>query len=144
MHETNRTRKPLVKVGAQDKRHLASRLLSSSVLLCAPLLFLAVQAVVETHSFHVALHQRITLFFYLPSTIAGDSTNILLNFTMLMLLIHTYTPCVDYSPYQANVFSDVIMCFTTSCVSDATLHVRIQSSTKTFVRSTLLLSLEKP
>ena len=65
--------------------------------------------------------------------IAGDSTNIVLNFTMLMLLIHTYTPCVHYSPYQANVFSNVIMCLTTSCVSDATLYVRIQSSTKTFV-----------
>ena len=56
-----------------------------------------------------------------------------LNLTMLMLLIHTYTPCVDCSPYQANVFSDVIMCLITSCVSDAMLYVRIQSSTKTFV-----------
>ena len=62
-----------------------------------------------------------------------------------MLLIHTYTPCcVDYSPYQANVFSNVITCLTTSCVSDATLYVKILSSTKTFVRSTLLLFLEKP
>ena len=34
--------------------------------------------------------------------IADESTNILLNFTMLMVLIHTHTPCVDYSPYQAN------------------------------------------
>ena len=35
------------------------------------------------------------------------------HFTMLMLLIHTYyTPCVDYSPYQANVFSNVVMCLT--------------------------------
>ena len=59
------------------------------------------------------------------------------HFTMLMLLTHTYTPCVDYFPYQSNVFSNVIMCLTTSCVSDATLCVRIQSSTKTFVRSTL-------
>ena len=75
-------------------------------------------------------------------TIADDSTNTLLNFTMLMLLIHTYTPCVDYSPYQSHVFSNVIMCLTTSCVSDATLYVSIQSSTKIFVRSTLLLFLE--
>ena len=42
--------------------------------------------------------------------------NILLNFTMLMLLIHTYATCVDYSPYQSNVFSkcyhvfDHLMC----------------------------------
>ena len=34
---------------------------------------------------------------------------ILLNITMLMLLIHACTPCVDYSPYQSNVFSNVIM-----------------------------------
>ena len=56
--------------------------------------------------------------------------------------IHTYTPCVEYSPYQSNMFSNVIMCLTTSCVSDAaTFFVRIQSSTKTFVRSALLRSL---
>ncbi len=47
------------------------------------------------------------------------------HFTMLMLLIHKYTPCVDYSPYQSNVFSNVIMSLTTSCVSDPTLYVRI-------------------
>ena len=41
-------------------------------------------------------------------TIAGDSTNTLLNFTMPTLLIHTYTPCVDCSPYQANVFSNIV------------------------------------
>ena len=28
---------------------------------------------------------------------------------MLTLLIHTYTPCVDYSPYQSNVFSNVVI-----------------------------------
>ena len=50
------------------------------------------------------------------------STNTLLNFTMLMILIHTYTPCVEYSPCQANVPSNVVMCLTTSCVSDATLY----------------------
>ena len=51
------------------------------------------------------------------------------HFTMLTRLIHTYPPCVDYSPCQSNVLSNVIMCLTTSsCVSDATLYVRIVSS----------------
>ena len=34
------------------------------------------------------------LSFICHQTIADESTNALLNFTMLMLLIHTYTPCV--------------------------------------------------
>ena len=79
-------------------------------------------------------------------TIAGDSTNILLNFTLhdataIDAYIYTLRRLLSV---QANVFSNVIMCLTTSCVPDATLYVRIQSSTKTFVRSTLLLFLEKP
>ena len=63
---------------------------------------------------------------------------------MLMLLINTYTPCVDYSPYQSNVLSDVIMCLITSCVvSDVTYYVRIQVRPKSsFVL--LYFFLEKP
>ena len=85
-------------------------------------------------------------YFICHPTIAGGSTNILLNFTLhdANAIDNTYTPGVDYSPYQSNVFSNVILCLITSCVSDATLYVRIQSSTKTFVRSTLLIFLEKP
>ena len=50
-------------------------------------------------------------------TIADESTNILLNFTMLFNAIDTYiNTCVDCSPCPANVFSDVVMCLTTSCV----------------------------
>ena len=69
-------------------------------------------------------------YFFCHPTIADESTNlILLNFTMLSNAIDTTsTPCVDYSPYQANMFSNVIMCLTTSCVSDATLYVGIQTS----------------
>ena len=69
------------------------------------------------------------------------------HFTMLILLIHTYIYTLRRLLsvlYPSNVFSNVIMCLITSCVSDATLYARIQSSTQTFVRSTLLLFLEKP
>ena len=31
------------------------------------------------------------------------------HFTMLMLLIHTYTPCVDYSPYCSNQMCSLML-----------------------------------
>ena len=87
-------------------------------------------------------------YFICPPTIAGDSTNILLNFTIhdanaIDIYIYTLRSLLAVL-YQSNVSSNVIMCLTTSCVSYATLYARIQSSIQTFVRSTLLLFLEKP
>ena len=86
-------------------------------------------------------------YFICPPTIAGGSTNILLNFTIhdanaIDIYIYTLRRLLSVL-YQSNVFSNVIMCLTTSCVSDATLYARIQSSIQAFVRSTLLLFLEK-
>ena len=96
-------------------------------------------------------HRQIIIyyFFICHPTIAGDSANILLNFTIhdanaIDIYIYTLRRLLSVL-YQSNLFSNnVIMCLTTLCVSDATLYARIQSSTQTFVRCTLLLFLEKP
>ena len=77
-------------------------------------------------------------YFICHPTIAGDSTNILLNFTIhdanaIDIYIYTLRRLLSVL-YQSNVSSNVIMCLTTSCVSDATLYARIQSSIQTFVR----------
>ena len=70
-------------------------------------------AVFPSHSFSLSLGLLFTELFFFLLAIRQLQVNppisILFNFTMLMLLIHTYTPCVDYSPCQANVFSTVII-----------------------------------
>ena len=74
-------------------------------------------------------------YFICPPTIAGDSTNILLNFTIhdanaIGIYIYTLRRLLSVL-YQSNVSSNVIMCLTTSCVSNAMLYARIQSSIQT-------------
>ena len=68
-------------------------------------------------------------YFICHPTIAGDSTNILLNFTIhdanaIDIYVYALRRLLSVL-YQSNVFSNVIMCLTTSCVSDATLYARI-------------------
>ena len=50
-------------------------------------------------------------------------------FTMLMLLIYTYPPCVDYSPYRSNVFSKcyrVIASRTLPTLHDTAVRYQLQ------------------
>ena len=88
----------------------------------------------ELSSFFVYNLENVYYYYFIcPPTIAGDSQIFYSTsqFTMLMLLIYTYTPCVDYSPYCTNQMCPPML----SCVWPPHVYPMLRCTLESKVRS---------